>query len=133
MVMPSEPESSSDVITGRPSRLSQKDDRAAYGLAVTRAIKDNISPDEITAALQDALHARVYDRLGRDVGPDHRTCLKAVEIYLNHTVGLPVQRVETSGVKATGSDSDILERILNNPSARKTLAKLLKSYETTPI
>lgn len=132
MVMPSEPAYDPDVVSGRPTRLSAKDDRAAHGLAVLRSIKTNIDPDMVAEILTNAMNSRTYDRLGRDVGPDYKTALRAVEIYINQTVGLPVQRIESVTTKAGGSDADVLEKILANPAARGALGKILAKFNDNP-
>jgi hypothetical protein len=130
--MPNDPPADPDVVSGRPVRLSQKDDRAAFGAMVVRNLKDNVSPDQVSEVITNALGARMYDRLGRDVGPDHKTALRAAEMYIHHTVGLPVQRLETVVSKTSGTDSDVLERILASPAARKTLGKILSKFNDTP-
>lgn len=91
------------------------------------ALSKRVTPDRIAQAIMEALEANYITKNGEL--PDHRTRIEAAKLYLNYSVGLPVQRVVTQTIGEREPDADVLARILGSAAAREGLAKLLASSE----
>lgn len=102
---------------------SARQRKERHGAETLSAIARVVTPEQIARALAEALSATIKTKTGEI--PDYRTRLEAARIFLNYTVGLPVQRVETSDVTAGGSSAEVLERLLTNPAACQTLERVL--------
>jgi hypothetical protein len=79
-----------------------------------------------TTAIWDAPSKTFIDR------PDFKTRLQACELYLAHTVGLPVQRSENLNVNAHAPASDAISpeaQFMSSPTLRQAARHLLDRAE----
>ena len=85
---------------------------------------------EATTAVWDAGSKSFVDR------PDYKTRLAACELYLAHTVGLPVQRSENLNLNAQAKPA-LGEVWLNTPAAleaaRRMVAKAQREADRRPV
>lgn len=108
----------------RKLRAKSGDD---FGSLVLGRLMDTVKPEDVAAAISGGLQAVYMTKNG--AAPDCRTRIEAAKLYLNYTVGLPVQRVVTATVGEREPEADVLARILSSPVARASLAAVLASSD----
>ena len=82
----------------------------------------------IANAVKSALQAEYQTKHGPQ--PDHRTRLEAAKVFMNYTIGLPMERQpEPEPVRTPESSSASLNRIMASPAARAALRRMLDEAE----
>jgi hypothetical protein len=91
--------------------------------------------EKIISVLVEAMGAeRAYlvkdgDSSHLEYEPDHTTRIKAVEVWLNRTMGLPVKREEKIHRTVT-TDEDVQELLNTSEAFRETVEKMLDKAKT---
>jgi hypothetical protein len=103
---------------------------ASITVSVLDEITKRITPRMIAVGIEQLLNAKLSN--GQ---PDVRAIESGIKLYLNYTVGLPVQRQEIITKKLTGPTMD---QLLSTQAGIDTLRRLLakadaKASETAPI
>lgn len=91
--------------------------------------------DKVIAVLVDAMEAdraflvRDGDSSHLEYEPDHSIRIKAVEVWLNRTMGLPVKREERIH-RTISTDEDVQDLLNTSPAFRETVEKMLDKAKT---
>ena len=106
--------------TAHRKAATTREGRQLFANTTMDAIIVAITPESVASAICDALMATL-----KDGTPDHRTRIEGAKLFLNYSVGLPVQRTETIDLTPKESPKDIMDRLLANPAARAVLRQIL--------
>ena len=107
---------------------SARQRKERHGAETLSAIARVVTPEQIARALAEALSATIKTKTGEI--PDYRTRLEAAKVFMNYTIGLPVERQpEPEPVRTPESSSASLNRIMASPAARAALRRMLDEAE----
>jgi hypothetical protein len=111
-----------------PQTISRKDwNKASYGTQLTEALQSAFSLDDVANTLREMLNAVVVSK-GGNTRPDYRTRERALTLYLNYTIGTPVQRQEQVNYNMDMGDLDedeLIEKLANSPAMLKKVQSML--------
>lgn len=95
---------------------------AALTPAIIAAITALVSPQDIAEGIRKLLDAKLSNGQG-----DVRAIESGIKLYLNYTVGLPVQRVEETQTRVNVNVDP--EKLLSNPASLEAIARKLRGTE----
>ena len=95
---------------------------AALTPRVMEAILSRITPEDIADGIRSLLDAKLSN--GQT---DARAVESGIKLFLNYTVGLPVQRVEETQTRVNVSLDP--EKLLSNPATLEAIARKLRGTE----
>lgn len=102
-------------------------------LAITSALENQVSPEQIAATLAAALSATSTSRSGA-IEPDTRSRLQAASLILAYQVGRPLERSESVNVNLDGDAAlGIEERLRQSPALRAIFRNILEKVDQTRV
>ena len=98
------------------------------GSSFEACLANTITFEMIANAVKSALQAEYQTKHGPQ--PDHRTRLEAAKVFMNYTIGLPVERQpDPEPVRTPESSSAAMDRLMASPAARAALRRMLDEAE----
>ncbi len=97
------------------------------GAGLLLQLVKEVSPDSVIQTIKAMLEATTISKDGREL-PDWRAREAGAKLFMNYTVGMPIQRVVTQERKSE-DDGATMERLLASPAAKEALRKALAIEE----